>query len=76
MRLSRLGRASSPMIIQPSWRPSTLLRKFVLGAHPIIEHYLQKLRIGELIATYIAQDHRIQLPVERTLCLLIPELLT
>ena len=41
------------MITQTSWRPNSLLRKFVLGAHPIIEHYLQKLRIGELIATYM-----------------------
>ena len=64
------------MIIQPSWRPGTHLRKFVLGSHPIIEHYLQKLRIGELIATYIAQDHRTKLPMERTLCLLIHNILT
>ena len=55
------------MISQPSWRPSALLHKFVLGAHPIIEHYLQKLRIGEVIATYIAQDQRTKLPIERTL---------
>jgi len=47
------------MITQPSWHPGALLHKFVLGAHPIIEHYLQKLRIGELIATYIRQDQRI-----------------
>jgi hypothetical protein len=44
------------MMTQLSWRPGALLRKFVLGAHPIIEHYLQKLRIGEVIATYIPQD--------------------
>jgi len=59
------------MITQPSWRKGTLLRKFVLGAHPIIEHYLQKLRIGELIAAYIPQDQRLKLPIERTLSLLI-----
>jgi transposase len=64
------------MITQSSWRPSTLLRKFVLGPHPIIEHYLQKLRIGELIATYIPQDQRIKLPIERTLSLLIHNILT
>ena len=64
------------MITQTSWRPNSLLRKFVLGAHPIIEHYLQKLRIGELIATYIPQDRRTKLPVERTLCLLIHNILT
>jgi hypothetical protein len=64
------------MISQPSWRPSALLHKFVLGAHPIIEHYLQKLRIGELIATYIAQDQRTKLPIERTFGLLIHNILT
>ena len=64
------------MITQPSWRRGALLRKFVLGAHPIIEHYLQRLRIAELIATYIPQDQRIKVPVERTLCLLIHNILT
>jgi transposase len=64
------------MITQTSWRPNALLRKFVLGAHPIIEHYLQKLRISELIATYIPQDQRTKVPVERTLSLLIHNILT
>ena len=64
------------MISQPSWRPGVLLRKFVLGAHPIIEHFLQKLRVGELIATYIPQDQRSKLPIERTLGLLIHNILT
>jgi transposase len=47
-----------------------------LGAHPIIEHFLQKLRIGEVIATYIPQDQRVKLPLERTLSLLIHNILT
>lgn len=64
------------MITQTSWRKDACLRKFVLGAHPIIEHYLQKLRIGELIATYIPQDQRLKLPIERTLSLLIHNILT
>ena len=64
------------MMTQPSWHPGALLRKFVLGAHPIIEHFLQKLRIGEVIATYIPQDQRVKLPLERTLCLLIHNILT
>ncbi len=59
----------------PSWRPGALLRKFVLGARPIIEHYLQPLRIGEVIATYIPQDQRVKLPIERTLSLLIHNIL-
>ena len=64
------------MITQPSLRKGALLRKFVLGAHPILEHYLEKLKIGELIATYIPQDQRIKVPIERTLSLLIHNILT
>ena len=64
------------MITQPSWRKGALLRKFVLGPHPIIERYLQKLRIGELIATYIPQDQRLKLPLERPLSLLIHNIMT
>ncbi len=77
-RAPRSGRGPPPlsMITQSSWRQRARLHKFVLGAHPIIAHYLQKLRIGELIATYIPQDRRIKLPIERTLSLLIHNILT
>jgi len=64
------------MITQPGWRKGNVLRKFVLQAHPIIQTYLQKLRISELIATYIQQDQRLKLPVEQTLCVLIHNILT
>jgi transposase len=64
------------MISQSSWRKGATLHKFVLGAHPIIEHFLDKLRIADLIATYIPQDHRCKLPIDRTLNLLIHNILT
>jgi transposase len=64
------------MITQPGWRKGVELRKFVIQVHPIIQTYLQKLKIPELIATYIQQDHRLQLPVEQTLCILIHNILT
>jgi transposase len=64
------------MITQPGLRKKALLRKFVIQAHPIIQTYLQKLRIGELIRTYIQQDHRLKLPVEQTLCVLIHNILS
>lgn len=64
------------MITQPSWRKGVVLRRYVLGAHPIIEHYLQRLRIGEVIASYIPQDRRLKLPVERTLGVLIHNILS
>jgi len=64
------------MITQPGWRKDVVLRKFVIEAHPIIQTYLQILRIPELIASYIQQDHRIKLPIEQTLCVLIHNILT
>ena len=64
------------MITQPGWRKDSLLKKFVIQAHPIIQTYIQKLKISELIATYIQQDQRLKLPVEQTLCVLIHNILT
>jgi len=64
------------MITQPGWRKGNLLKRFVIQAHPIIQTYLQKLKISELIATYIQQDQRLKLPVEQTLCVLIHNILT
>jgi transposase len=64
------------MITQKGWHKDAVLRKFVLEAHPIIQTYLQKLRIPELIASYILQDQRIKLPIEQSLCVLIHNILT
>lgn len=64
------------MITQRAWRKDAELRKFVIQAHPIIQTYIQKLRIPELIATYIPQDQRAKLPIEQTLCLFIHNILT
>ena len=64
------------MITPPGWRKDVVLRKFVIVAHPIIQTYIQKLRIPVLIASYIQQDHRIKLPIEQTLCVLIHNILT
>ena len=64
------------MITHPGWRKGNLLKKFVIQAHPIIQTFIQKLRIPELIATYIQQDQRLKLPVEQTLCVLIHNILS
>jgi len=64
------------MITQPGWRKGVVLRKFVIEAHPIIQTYIQKLKIPELIASYIQQDHRLKLPIEQPLCVLIHNILT
>jgi transposase len=47
-----------------------------MQAHPILQTYLQKLKIPELIATYIQQDHRLKVPIEQTLCVLIHNILS
>ena len=54
----------------------TVLRKFVLEAHPIIQTYIEKLKIPELIGTYILQDRRLKLPIEQSLCVLLHNILT
>ena len=64
------------MITQQGLRKGTELRKFVIGAHPIIQVYIERLRIPDLIATYIQQDRRIKIPIERTLVVLIHNILT
>jgi transposase len=64
------------MITQPGWRKGALLKKFVIQAHPILQTYIQKLKIPELIGTYIEQDHRLKLPLEQTLCVLIHNILS
>lgn len=64
------------MITQQGLRKGALLKKFVLEAHPIIQTYIEKLKITELIASYIVQDERLKLPIERSLCVLIHNILT
>ena len=64
------------MITQQGLRKGVELRKFVIGAHPIMQVYVERLRIPDLIATYIQQDRRIKVPIERTLVVLIHNILT
>ena len=64
------------MLTQRGLRKGAVLKKFVLEAHPIIQTYIEKLKIGELIASYIAQDQRMKLPIEQSLCVLIHNILT
>lgn len=63
------------MIIRSGIRKG-VLKKSVLGPHPIIQTYLKKLRIEEVIGSFIEQDHRQKLGVEKTLCVLIHNILT
>jgi transposase len=52
------------------------LTKFVVGAHPIIEHFIEVLRIREIISTYVPSDRRMKLDDDKVLTLLIHNILT
>jgi transposase len=47
-----------------------------LGAHPIIEHFIELLRIREIISTYVPTDKRMKLDDDKVLTLLIHNILT
>jgi transposase len=51
-------------------------RKYFIGVHPIIQVFIERLRIREIIGSYILQDRRLKLPVEQTLKVLIHNILT
>jgi transposase len=64
------------MQIQRGLKPDTVLTKYVLGAHPIIEHFIETMRIREIISTYVRADKRMKLDDDKVLTLLIHNILT
>ena len=52
------------------------LKKSVLGAHPIIQYYLDKLRVREIFRSYVKSDKRLAIPIEDGICLFIHNILT
>jgi transposase len=64
------------MQIQRGLRKGSSLTKFALGAHPIIEHFIERLRIREIISTYVPSDKRMKLDDDKALTLLIHNILT
>ena len=61
---------------QPGLHKDTVLTKFVLGAHPIIAHFMELMRLRDIINTYVARDHRQKLDDGSILTLLIHNILT
>lgn len=51
-------------------------KKYFIGAHPIIQLFAERLKVGEIIRSHIKQDLRLQVPVEQTLNALIHNVLT
>ena len=64
------------MQIQRGLQRDSSLAKFVLGAHPIIEHFIEMLRIRETISSYVPSDKRMKLDDDKILPLLIHNILT
>jgi transposase len=64
------------MQIQRGLKPDSVLTKFVLGSHPIIEHFIETMRIREIISTYVRADKRMKLDDDKVLTLLIHNILT
>lgn len=64
------------MIIQKGIKKDVLLKRYVLGAHPIIQFFMDKLKISEIIGSYIKQDKRLKLSSEKALSVLIHNILT
>jgi len=63
------------MKIFPGTRQSRL-RKSVLGADPLIRHYVEKLRIRETFRTDVKSDARLAMPIEDGVCILLHNILT
>ena len=64
------------MQIQRGLKKNSSLTKFVLGAHPIIEHFIGMLRIRETIGTYVRADKRMSLDDDKALSILIHNIIT
>jgi transposase len=71
-----VARKENMMQIQRGLKKDSTLTKFVLGAHPIIEHFIERLRIREIMSTYMRADKRMRLDDDKTLTLLIHNILT
>ena len=64
------------MQTQTGVQQNSSLSKFAVGAHPILEHFIETLRIREIISSYMATDKRMKLEDSKTLMLLIHNILT
>lgn len=64
------------MQVQRGIKKNSSHARFVLGAHPIIEHFIEMLRIREIIGTYVRTDQRMSLDDDKALAILIHNILT
>jgi len=64
------------MLSQKSIKKNVIHKRFMLGAHPIIQFFIDKLNIDDCIGSYIHQDKRLKLSNEKALIVLIHNILT
>jgi transposase len=62
--------------MQPSLTKDAHLKKLVLDSHPIIQHYIELLKIPDIIGSHMKFDKRRSLETERVLPLVIHNYLT
>lgn len=64
------------MHIQKSLKKDTYLKKMVLDVYPIIQHFIEALKIPEIIGAYMKDDKRRKVDIENVLSLIIHNFLT
>ncbi len=64
------------MKMQRGLKKETFHRKYFLGAHPIIQHFMDMLGVSGVIGSYVPSDKRKKLETEDVLSLLIHNILT
>lgn len=75
-KINQRPRGVDPMIYQRDLRKAAIHKRSVLGAHPIIQFFVETLKVTEIIGSYIKQDSRLSLGVEKTTAVLIHNILT
>ena len=61
---------------QRGLRKGSVHKRFSIGPHPIIQNYIERLRLSEIIGDNIKQDGRLCLNCEKILVLMIHNILT
>lgn len=61
---------------QPGIRKGASLTRFIVGAHPVIEQFINLLRVRDTLGTYMPSDGRMRIDDERVLTILIHNILT
>jgi len=64
------------MTLHQSLNKSAYLKKIVLNAHPIIQHTIERLKIPDIIRSYISSDQRCIVQTEQALSIVIHNYLT